>query len=55
MIERLQDWRLILHPDAHQQHHEKFNCNYGAMGLLDKLHGTDAQYRAAQAKAAKAA
>ena len=28
MIERLQDWRLILHPDAHQQHHEKFNCNF---------------------------
>ena len=28
MIERLQDWRIILHPDAHQQHHEKFNCNF---------------------------
>ena len=20
--------RIILHPDAHQQHHEKFNCNF---------------------------
>ena len=28
MIERLQDWRIILHPDAPQQHHEKFNCNF---------------------------
>ncbi len=24
----------------------RFNQNYGAIGLLDRLHGTDAQYRA---------
>ena len=28
ILEKLQDWRIILHPDAHQQHHEKFNCNF---------------------------
>jgi sterol desaturase/sphingolipid hydroxylase (fatty acid hydroxylase superfamily) len=25
----------------HDLHHEKFNVNYGALGFLDKLHGTD--------------
>lgn len=26
--------------NMHDLHHEKFNCNYGAIGLLDYLHGT---------------
>jgi sterol desaturase/sphingolipid hydroxylase (fatty acid hydroxylase superfamily) len=26
---------------AHDAHHEKFNVNYGVIGILDKLHGTD--------------
>jgi len=49
-------------PSYHDFHHEKFNCNYGAMGWLDKLHGTDAMWKEhlavkeqSQAKAAKAA
>jgi sterol desaturase/sphingolipid hydroxylase (fatty acid hydroxylase superfamily) len=25
----------------HDLHHEKFNLNYGALGFLDRLHGTD--------------
>lgn len=31
-------------PNFHDFHHEKFNCNYGALGWLDKLHGTDKMY-----------
>lgn len=27
-------------PDFHDFHHERFNCNYGNVGLLDMLHGT---------------
>jgi hypothetical protein len=26
---------------AHDLHHEKFNLNYGSLGLLDWVHGTD--------------
>lgn len=25
----------------HDLHHEKFNLNYGSLGLLDWVHGTD--------------
>ena len=25
----------------HDLHHEKFNLNYGSMGVLDWVHGTD--------------
>ncbi|XP_005105015.1 fatty acid hydroxylase domain-containing protein 2 [Aplysia californica] len=32
-------------PEAHDFHHQKFNQNYGALGILDRLHGTDAQFR----------
>lgn len=28
IVEFLQDWHIILHPDSHQQHHEKFNCDF---------------------------
>jgi len=28
-------------PDFHDFHHEKFNGNYSAFGLMDKIHGTD--------------
>ena len=31
-------------PNFHDFHHEKFRCNYGNIGLLDKLHGTDAMF-----------
>ena len=27
-IEALQDYRIILHPDAHSAHHTTFNCNF---------------------------
>jgi len=27
-------------PDFHDYHHEIFNCNYGLLGWLDRLHGT---------------
>ena len=27
-------------------HHEQFNSNFGLLGWLDRLHGTDTQYRA---------
>ncbi|XP_071847022.1 fatty acid hydroxylase domain-containing protein 2-like [Apostichopus japonicus] len=32
-------------PEAHDLHHAKFNCNYGAIGFLDRLHGTDSLFR----------
>ena len=25
----------------HDEHHERFNLNYGSIGFLDWLHGTD--------------
>lgn len=28
-------------PDFHDFHHQKFNANYGLLGILDRLHGTD--------------
>ncbi len=27
-------------PEFHDIHHKYFNCNYGAIGILDRLHGT---------------
>lgn len=33
-------------PDFHDYHHERFNCNYGNMGFLDWMHGTNAGSRA---------
>jgi len=31
-------------PDYHDFHHQKFKCNYGLLGILDHLHGTNAMY-----------
>lgn len=39
-------------PFFHDYHHAKFNCNYGNIGLLDALHGTDRQYKAELARVA---
>uniref|UniRef100_A0A0B6YNK3 Fatty acid hydroxylase domain-containing protein n=1 Tax=Arion vulgaris TaxID=1028688 RepID=A0A0B6YNK3_9EUPU len=36
---------LLPSPEAHDYHHLKFNQNYGVLGVLDRLHGTDAQFR----------
>ncbi|XP_076467485.1 fatty acid hydroxylase domain-containing protein 2-like [Babylonia areolata] len=36
-------------PEAHDYHHLKFNQNYGVLGVLDRLHGTDNQFRASKA------
>lgn len=36
-------------PELHDFHHLKFNQCYGAIGLLDWLHGTDAQFRRSKA------
>jgi sterol desaturase/sphingolipid hydroxylase (fatty acid hydroxylase superfamily) len=35
-------------PEAHDYHHLKFTNNFGVMGVLDRLHGTDAQFRASK-------
>ncbi|KAG1670634.1 Fatty acid hydroxylase domain-containing protein 2 [Nymphon striatum] len=32
-------------PEAHDYHHLKFNQNYGVLGILDRLHGTDVNFR----------
>ncbi|XP_069131477.1 fatty acid hydroxylase domain-containing protein 2-like [Argopecten irradians] len=32
-------------PEAHDFHHLKFTQNYGVLGVLDRLHGTDNQFR----------
>jgi methylsterol monooxygenase len=38
-------WIKLDHqPNFHDFHHEKFNCNYGNIGWLDALHGTDKMY-----------
>ncbi|XP_021712201.1 fatty acid hydroxylase domain-containing protein 2 isoform X2 [Aedes aegypti] len=37
-------------PDFHDFHHQKFNQCYGAIGILDWLHGTDVQFRRYKAK-----
>uniref|UniRef100_T1JK58 Fatty acid hydroxylase domain-containing protein n=1 Tax=Strigamia maritima TaxID=126957 RepID=T1JK58_STRMM len=36
-------------PEAHDFHHLKFNQNYGMLGLLDRLHGTDTMFRSSKA------
>lgn len=36
-------------PEAHDFHHLKFNQNYGVLGFLDRLHGTDNLFRASAA------
>ncbi|PVD34707.1 hypothetical protein C0Q70_05984 [Pomacea canaliculata] len=36
-------------PEAHDYHHLKFNQNYGFLGVLDRLHGTDNAFRASKA------
>lgn len=47
-------WLALDHqPTFHDLHHEKFNCNFGNVGLLDALHGTDKEWKAQQAKAAE--
>ncbi|KXJ72277.1 hypothetical protein RP20_CCG018435 [Aedes albopictus] len=41
---------LLGSPDVHDFHHQKFNQCYGAIGILDWLHGTDVQFRRHKAK-----
>ncbi|CAO1380280.1 unnamed protein product [Diamesa tonsa] len=36
-------------PEAHDFHHLKFNQNFGMLGVLDRLHGTDTLFRASSA------
>ncbi|XP_059149558.1 fatty acid hydroxylase domain-containing protein 2-like [Physella acuta] len=36
---------IFLSPDFHDFHHFKFNVNYGVLGILDRLHGTDLLFR----------
>lgn len=38
------------HPDFHDLHHEHFSSNFGNMGILDKLHGTDKSWEDALKK-----
>lgn len=40
---------LLLSPEYHDFHHFKFNANYGSLGILDRLHGTDAMFRQSRA------
>ena len=35
-------------PEAHDFHHLRFNVNYGVMGWLDYLHGTDSSFRSSE-------
>jgi methylsterol monooxygenase len=36
-------------PEAHDFHHQKFINNFGVLGVLDRLHGTDSLFRASPA------
>jgi fatty acid hydroxylase domain-containing protein 2 len=38
-------WPFFQSPEFHDYHHLKFNQNFGSIGLLDYLHGTDTQWR----------
>lgn len=40
---------LLPSPEAHDFHHLKFVNNFGVLGVLDRLHGTDALFRASKA------
>ncbi|CAB4026362.1 fatty acid hydroxylase domain-containing 2-like [Paramuricea clavata] len=40
---------LLPSPEAHDYHHQKFNQNFGVLGVLDWLHGTDAIFRQSRA------
>lgn len=35
-------------PEFHDYHHLKFTQNFGVLGLLDRIHGTDVQFRNSQ-------
>jgi sterol desaturase/sphingolipid hydroxylase (fatty acid hydroxylase superfamily) len=37
---------LFPSPEAHDYHHLKFNNCFGVIGVLDRLHKTDANFRA---------
>eukprot|EP00800_Vazella_pourtalesii_P000872 TRINITY_DN10748_c0_g1_i1.p1 TRINITY_DN10748_c0_g1~~TRINITY_DN10748_c0_g1_i1.p1 ORF type:complete len:316 (+),score=38.64 TRINITY_DN10748_c0_g1_i1:311-1258(+) len=39
---------LLPSPEGHDYHHANFSENYGSMGVLDHLHGTDVKFRASQ-------
>lgn len=43
-------WMVDEQPSFHDFHHERFNVNYGAVGWMDALHGTDKAYRKHQRK-----
>ena len=32
-------------PEAHDYHHLKFNQNFGVLGFLDTLHGTNVEFK----------
>ncbi|GBG26608.1 Methylsterol monooxygenase 1-1 [Hondaea fermentalgiana] len=40
-------------PNMHDLHHMKFTCNFGSMGILDKLHGTYRDWREVTGKVSK--
>lgn len=42
---------LLPSPEAHDFHHLKFNQNFGVLGVLDRLHGTDSLFRRTRAYA----
>lgn len=42
---------LLPSPEAHDFHHLKFNQNFGILGVLDRLHGTDSLFRRTRAYA----
>ncbi|ESN99625.1 hypothetical protein HELRODRAFT_185820 [Helobdella robusta] len=40
---------FLFSPEAHDFHHLKFVDNFGMLGVLDRLHGTDKYFRASKA------
>ncbi|XP_061169781.1 fatty acid hydroxylase domain-containing protein 2-like [Saccostrea echinata] len=40
---------LLPSPEAHDYHHKTFINNFGVLGILDRLHGTDTSFRASKA------
>jgi methylsterol monooxygenase len=40
----------LSNPDFHDFHHAKFTNNFGLLGILDRLHGTDKAWQAKKAQ-----
>ena len=50
MLQNIVYRKIYLHIilEFHDNHHLKFNQNFGVLGILDSLHGTDSMFRSSK-------